>query len=162
MQDFKVLNSSGDVIGYVVNSKDESEAKKMAEQQEDYAGVAACESLNVPAMFSNCLMSVDFCSEAQRFAHDKNKHTPGEWILSKKSGTNDFCRIKDAEGSVIADFYWLGEGRDQSEAEANAKLCSASKDLLEALNELVKSNPHREGYHEKKLKAIAAIKKATK
>ena len=32
---------------------------------------------------------------------------------------------------------------------------------IEILNELVNSNPHHDGYHEKKLKAISVIKKAT-
>ncbi len=61
------------------------------------------------------------------------KITKGEWKLSKKAGTDDLARIKDSNGNIIADCFWLGEDRSKEEAEANAKLMAASKDLLEAL-----------------------------
>jgi hypothetical protein len=68
------------------------------------------------------------------------KHTQGEWELSQKAGTNDLCRIKDDRGGIIADAYWLGEGRGKDEAEANAKLIAAAPELLEALKNLLKSH----------------------
>lgn len=56
MADFKVLDASGNVIGYIVNSKDESEAQKMAKQQEDYYSVSESKPMNAPPMFQNCFM----------------------------------------------------------------------------------------------------------
>lgn len=66
----------------------------------------------------------------------ETKHTKGEWTLCQKSGTNDLCRIKDSSGGIIADCFWLGEGRSQAQSEANAKLIAAAPDLLEALQKV--------------------------
>lgn len=66
----------------------------------------------------------------------ENKHTPGEWQVKIKAGTNNLCRIKAGNGSIIADAYCFAEGRSSEEAEANAKLIAACPQLLEALEKL--------------------------
>lgn len=57
MEDYKVINKKGELIGYVINSKNREEALEMAIKQKDYLYIDKCnKSLNVPFMFQNCFM----------------------------------------------------------------------------------------------------------
>lgn len=77
-------------------------------------------------------------------------------VASTKAGTGDLCRIKDDNDNLVADCFWLGEGRTKEEAEANAKLMTESlnvsnecglsprqllkqrDDLLASINEVIR------------------------
>ena len=60
-----------------------------------------------------------------------SKTTPGEWNVSKS--VNDYTIISENNGYDIATVFQYSRNIPQDEAEANAKLMAASKDLLEAL-----------------------------
>lgn len=87
---------------------------------------------------------------------NKFKGTKGEWInlgyrvdVDVADGLSGICEMSD----------WMGE----EEMQANAKLIAASKDLLEALQEMVKQTALR-GYAGSTdyIKANEAINKALK
>jgi hypothetical protein len=75
----------------------------------------------------------------------KKKYTPGPWTLGK--GTVRVRTEEDEQGrtKLIAECYTTNQGirypHDFEEREANARLISAAPDLLEALQELLKSLP---------------------
>jgi hypothetical protein len=92
----------------------------------------------------------------------ENKITQGNWEVSKNK-TTVFNNVSDdpCRNFVIADCKQIGINAEQQ--EANAKLIAASKDLLEALQEMVKQTALR-GYAGSTdyIKANEAINKALK
>ena len=89
-----------------------------------------------------------------------DKHTPGPWVAGSK----------EVRGPLDVKIAWCGDngiyGRDGSyvisveEAEANARLCAAAPDLLDALRAMITpTDPRTED--EILSQAFAAIAKAT-
>ncbi len=96
-----------------------------------------------------------------------NKHTPGEWVVSKTyldgSSSTVITRVSAPDkGTTICDIW----GMNTEEGKANAKLIAAAPELLGALQELVKTfNPYNQAMYrfafEQIKQAEQAIKKAT-
>lgn len=87
------------------------------------------------------------------------KGTKGKWELIE--GDKDkFSKVKI--GKRLLDLRTLDIPSTKYKEEiANAQLISCAPEMLEMLEELVSANPIHNGWHEKKLKAIELIKKAT-
>lgn len=76
----------------------------------------------------------------------KYKHTPGPWEASFTDclgGPASYCRIRPVSGEMFGRFTSLEIATmnmmDEDEQQANARLIAAAPDLLEALQEAVKS-----------------------
>lgn len=85
-----------------------------------------------------------------------SKHTPGPWHV----GGPNKCTIYDKHGQRLANSFEgvMATQRTDSECEANARLCAAAPELLEALVALVECEQTTPELWEA---ARAAIAKAT-
>ena len=91
------------------------------------------------------------------------KGTKGSWKLGGNTLDGILVSVRHPQNRDVCTVWKYDDSfLENQEAEANAKLIASAPDLLEALQELVNSNPMHDGYHEKKLKAIKAIEKALK
>lgn len=100
----------------------------------------------------------------------KTKHTPTPWTMSTNKHSISISRLDTTENPVdivwtgLAKVYFSGGCPDDPEGLANAKLISASPDLLKALRTLVKKCNQYDTRHIlwEIHQAEKAIKKATK
>lgn len=110
---------------------------------------------------------------------EKSKHTQGVLKVTTKAGTGDLCRIKDDKDNLVADCFWMGEGRTKEEAEANAKLMTESvnvanecglspsqllkqrDDLLASINEVVRFTDFTflTGFHGAAMENLSKLKR---
>jgi len=92
------------------------------------------------------------------------KGTKGEWVFKEKEAEYDgnanmwFCVLWKENGSVFSRVY----GSTKEEAESNAKLISASKLLLEALQISIGKIPNKFSWLKKRRITEKAIEKALK
>ena len=56
----------------------------------------------------------------------ENKHTPGPWVIREPNGKGHGYLIRESEA-------WFGHRAWSEETRANATLCAAAPDLLDAL-----------------------------
>ena len=100
----------------------------------------------------------------------KTKHTPRPWTMSTNKHSINISRFEQEEDTTesewtgLAKVYFSGGCPDDPEGLANAKLISASPDLLRALRKLVKICKQYDTGHIlwEIRQAEKAIKKATK
>ncbi|HCF3952659.1 TPA: hypothetical protein NID70_002237 [Pseudomonas aeruginosa] len=88
-----------------------------------------------------------------------SKHTPGPWHV----GGPNKCTIYDKHGQRLANSFEgvMATQRTDSECEANARLCAAAPELLEALQSCIQQITALCSADDVPDQARAAIAKAT-